>query len=1003
MKFSIKILAALLLYGSAAQGQIVTDTPPPIADRIRQSAIADLPTGAGKIRQLTNGGSVGAIVVGNGAYVGCIDAFTHRVYVITCPPFNAIGDGTSHPLSERFASLGAAQAVYPFVTGLTQQIDYAAIQLAINTAQGNIPPTYPAGGSVFVPTGAFMIDTMLNHLTFKTSAAGEGFLNSVSLVGAAKHSARIKWNGASGGTMIEITDSNGAWIGGRIENLILDGGGLANYTVHGIGLSGQWRITHNIIGNTLSHGIYLQKNVSGSGALLAEISDNLFGNIGPVGGYGIFTEVCNQCKIYRNEFFDTRGGSVYIYSGDTATIRDNDFEGLTVVATKSITLDSNATPIIDGNRFEDIQGGAQGLNQRSILITDSNLGLGGGTCPYKGTITNNSWATGPGNYKIEFACGSGAGWRISGNKQDGDNIAFIKSVDRDPGAPIYSLFNSGDGKKSVSTPTPGSEYVVQGFDIRHPYGFNRLALGYVAPDTPPAYELAVKGRSIFAGETIAESAHTFTLTGTNSVFYLSINDNAAGHLVTTGYPVPFEKRTLFIKNNSGGALTTGTLSFQADAVKLSSPWTDPAAGQYKIIELIADDYVYNGGFWREVARSDSFAGAVTFGGTVTAPTINATTAYQFGGAALNFSHLAGAAAGTQGGTGQTTSTQGDLLFGAAGNAWSKLAKNASATRYLSNTGTANDPAWAQVDLSNGVTGVLPDANIPNLNTLSTGLTVSRCVETDGTGLLVSAAGLCGTGGSGDNVSVNGVAAADADFDDATPAAPANSINVKWQKDALSPNNVSAYIPYAAPLTVTAGNLTSSFTTSSSDTLTNKTLDAEGTGNVITIPRRIWLPAAGCNGTVAGPIWDLPSASPAVAACITGTNTQKGVLDFADGSNLSAQITYKLPSTWTGAIDANIKWLSATITGDVVWQIATICVADAETDDPAFNTASTVIDTTKGTTNQTNDAAITGVTTTGCAAGELMHVKIFRDSAHASDTMAGTARLIGVELVIREAM
>ena len=51
----------------------------------------------------------------------------------------------------------------------------------------------------------------------------------------------------------------------------------------------------------------------------------------------------------------------------------------------------------------------------------------------------------------------------------------------------------------------------------------------------------------------------------------------------------------------------------------------------------------------------------------------------------------------------------------------------------------------------------------------------------------------GAGGGGDNVSVNGVAAADADFDDATPAAPASAVNVKWQKDALSPNNLSAYL------------------------------------------------------------------------------------------------------------------------------------------------------------------------------------------------------------------
>ena len=193
------------------------------------------------------------------------------------------------------------------------------------------------------------------------------------------------------------------------------------------------------------------------------------------------------------------------------------------------------------------------------------------------------------------------------------------------------------------------------------------------------------------------------------------------------------------------------------------------------------------------------------------------------------------------------------------------------------------------------------------------------------------------------------------------------------------------------------------TADSTTTFTNKSIDCEGTGNTCTIPNRAWYQAAGCNGSTAGPIWDLPSSAPAVAACVTGTNTQKGVLDFANGSDLSAQITHKLPSTWTGTVDANIKWFTAATTGDVVWQIQTICVADAETDDPAFNTASTVTDTAKGTTNQTNDASITTVTVTGCAAGELMHVKIRRDSGHASDNLADTARLIGVELVTREAI
>lgn len=194
------------------------------------------------------------------------------------------------------------------------------------------------------------------------------------------------------------------------------------------------------------------------------------------------------------------------------------------------------------------------------------------------------------------------------------------------------------------------------------------------------------------------------------------------------------------------------------------------------------------------------------------------------------------------------------------------------------------------------------------------------------------------------------------------------------------------------------------TASSTTTFTNKTLDAEGTGNIITVPFTVYLPAAG--GTAAAPasVWNLPATNPAVAVVTAGTNTIQGTLDFADGANtLNAKTDFMLPADWTGTIDARIKWFTAAISGNVVWQLSTICVADGETNDPAFNTASTVVDAAKGTTLQTNDAAITTVTVTGCAAGELMHIRIARDPAHASDTLADTARLIGIELKLRRAL
>jgi hypothetical protein len=54
--------------------------------------------------------------------------------------------------------------------------------------------------------------------------------------------------------------------------------------------------------------------------------------------------------------------------------------------------------------------------------------------------------------------------------------------------------------------------------------------------------------------------------------------------------------------------------------------------------------------------------------------------------------------------------QGDILYGTSTDLLAALPKNTSATRYLSNTGLNNNPAWAQVNLSSGVTSTLPGIN-----------------------------------------------------------------------------------------------------------------------------------------------------------------------------------------------------------------------------------------------------------------------------------------------------
>lgn len=75
-----------------------------------------------------------------------------------------------------------------------------------------------------------------------------------------------------------------------------------------------------------------------------------------------------------------------------------------------------------------------------------------------------------------------------------------------------------------------------------------------------------------------------------------------------------------------------------------------------------------------------------------------------------FTDTTGILAPTSGGTGFIDYVVGNLLYADSTTTLAKLAPSATATRYLSNTGTSNAPAWAAINLANGVTGTLPAAN-----------------------------------------------------------------------------------------------------------------------------------------------------------------------------------------------------------------------------------------------------------------------------------------------------
>ena len=178
--------------------------------------------------------------------------------------------------------------------------------------------------------------------------------------------------------------------------------------------------------------------------------------------------------------------------------------------------------------------------------------------------------------------------------------------------------------------------------------------------------------------------------------------------------------------------------------------------------------------------------------------------------------------------------------------------------------------------------------------------------------------------------------------------------------------------------------------------------------------KLWLPAAGCVNTTAGSMWDLPTSSAAAAACVTGTNVQKGVLDYADTSGgFSAQNTLALPSDWTSNVlpDVQLYWTTSATSGNAKWTVTFVCtdVGASATDDPAFPTSgngfNTVTTAAPGTANRVQTSTITSATLpSSCVSGtkSLLHLKVFRDGNDAADTISATARLIGAELTFRRA-
>ncbi len=178
-------------------------------------------------------------------------------------------------------------------------------------------------------------------------------------------------------------------------------------------------------------------------------------------------------------------------------------------------------------------------------------------------------------------------------------------------------------------------------------------------------------------------------------------------------------------------------------------------------------------------------------------------------------------------------------------------------------------------------------------------------------------------------------------------------------------------------------------TESTGEITAITVNAETSGVNITIPFR-WdldLCALSPADSSTAHIWnkDPLSTSPTLTGR-SGTNRGTCVATFPDvDGDYGVQISRQIPDgTLTGNFDADIWW-DTTGTGNARFQIQTKCYADDEADDASFNTAS-VVTAAAGTSGRPNKQTITAITVTGCAAGEIMRIRFYRNRTEASDTL-----------------
>ncbi len=232
-------------------------------------------------------------------------------------------------------------------------------------------------------------------------------------------------------------------------------------------------------------------------------------------------------------------------------------------------------------------------------------------------------------------------------------------------------------------------------------------------------------------DTLLADAGTVRLSKTETIRWRNFNNNGNNILATNssdqltynGSPLEFNALAdthIFVGDSSNvatdvamsgdiGITNAGVTAIQAGKI-VNSQVNASAAIAYSKLNLAgsilnSDIYSAAGIVYSKLSLTDSIVNA-----DINSAAAIAYSKLNLAGSVSLTTDITGTLLVTHGGTGLATVAQGDLLYGSASNTLSALAKSATATRYLANTGATNNPAWDQVALATGVSGTLPVGN-----------------------------------------------------------------------------------------------------------------------------------------------------------------------------------------------------------------------------------------------------------------------------------------------------